>query len=153
MYSVTGQAITSGQTTPTRLIVRDDRSLAVVKQSVLDLVRQVRRDNAVGLGEQSAALLTAMMLDSMFEAAADLSPRRWSASEIVGLLCLPDSQVAHARRRFDWGVPLVEVPLLTSAVTRTDELATLTDLFNESVAGRIPKVAYSPGQQDSEKAP
>ena len=98
MYSVTGQAITSGQSTPARRIVRDDRRVEDVKQSVFDLVRQIRRDNAVGPGEQSAALLTAMMLDSMFEAAADLSPRRWSASEIVDLLCLPDNQVAHARR-------------------------------------------------------
>ena len=145
VYSVTGQAITSGQSTPTRLIVRDDRSVEVVKQSVLELVREIRRDNAVGPGEQSAALLTAMLLDSMFEAAADLSPRRWSASEIVDLLCLPDTQVAHARRRFDWGVPLVEVPLLASAVARTDELATLTNLFNESVAGRIPRVAVLTG--------
>lgn len=145
VYSVTGQAITSGRTTPARLIVRDDRRIEDVKQSVLDLVREIRRDNAVGPSQQSAALLTAMMLDSMFEAAADLSPRRWSASEVVGVLCLSDSQVAHARRRFDWGVPLVEVPLLASAVSRTGELATLTDLFNESVAGRIPKVALLSG--------
>lgn len=146
MYSVTGQAITSGQSTPARRIVHDDRRVEDVKQSVLDLVRQIRRDNAVGPGEQSAALLTAMMLDSMFEAAADLSPRRWSASEIVDLLCLPDNQVAHARRRFDWGVPLgVEVPRLASAVARTNELATLTDLFNESAAGRIPQVVVLSG--------
>uniref|UniRef100_A0A5Q5CFM9 NB-ARC domain-containing protein n=1 Tax=Mycobacterium sp. (strain JLS) TaxID=164757 RepID=A0A5Q5CFM9_MYCSJ len=146
MYSVTGQAITSGQSTPARMIVRDDRRVEDVKQSVLDLVRRIRRDNAVGPGEQSAALLTAMMLDSMFEAAADLSPRRWSATEIVDLLCLPDNQVARARRRFDWGVPLgVEVPRLASAVARTNELATLTDLFNESVAGRIPQAAVLSG--------
>lgn len=146
MYSVTGQSITSGQPAPTRLIVCDDRRVEDVKQSVLDLVRQIRRDNAVGPGEQSAALLTAMMLDSMFETAADLSPRRWSATEIVDLLCLPDNQVAHARRRFDWGVPLgVEVPRLASAVARTNELATLTDLFNKSVAGRIPQVVVLSG--------
>jgi hypothetical protein len=146
VYSVTGQSITSGNTTPARMVVRDDRRVEVVKQSVLGLVREIRRDNAVGQGEQSAALLTAMMLDSMIESAADLTPRRWSAREIVDLLCLPDTQVAHARRRFDWGVSLgAEVPLLTSAVARTAELATLTELFNESVTGRIPKVAVLSG--------
>lgn len=146
VYSVTGQAITAGYATPTRTVVWDDRRIEDVKQSVLDLVRQIRRDNAVGPGEKSAALLTAMMLDSMFEAAADLSPRRWPASEIVDLLCLPDNQVAHARRRFDWGVPLgVEVPRLASAVARTNELTTLTDLFNESAGGRIPQVAVLSG--------
>lgn len=141
VYSVTAQAITSGQTTPARRIVRDDRTIEAVKQSVLALVRQIRRDNATGLGEQSAALLAAMLLDTMFEAAADLTARRWSAHDVVAMLCLPDTQIAHARRRFDWGVPLIEVPRLASAVARINDLATLTNLFHESLAGRAPTVA------------
>jgi tetratricopeptide (TPR) repeat protein len=144
-YSVIGQAITSGQTTPNRLIVRDTRTIETVKQSVLSLVRVIRRDNATGLGEQSAALLTAMLLDAMFEAAADLSPRRWSAQDVVSMICLPENQIAHARRRFDWGVPLAEVPRLVSAVARTDDLATLSNLFHDSTAGRSPKVAVLSG--------
>ncbi|RIR15177.1 ATP-binding protein [Mycobacteroides abscessus] len=145
VYSVTGQSITSGETTPARRIVRDDRTIEAVKQSVLALVRQIRRDNATGLGEQSAALLAAMLLDTMFEAAADLTARRWTADDIVAMLCLPDSQIAHARRRFDWGVPLIEVPRLASAVARTNDLATLTNLFHESVAGRAPTVTVLSG--------
>lgn len=145
VYSVTGQSITSGQTTPARRIVRDGRTIEEVKQSVLALVRQIRRDNATGLGEQSAALLAAMLLDTMFEAAADLTARRWSAHDVVAMLCLPDTQIAHARRRFDWGVPLIEVPRLISAVARTNDLATLTNLFHESAAGRAPTVAVLSG--------
>lgn len=145
VYSVTGQAITSGRTNPARRIVRDDRTIEAVKQSVLTLVRQIRRDKATGLGEQSAALLAAMLLDTMFEAAAGLTARRWSAHDVVDMLCLPDTQIAHARRRFDWGVPLIEVPRLASAVARTNDLATLTNLFHESVAGRAPTVAVLSG--------
>ncbi|WP_280827299.1 ATP-binding protein [Mycobacterium sp. OTB74] len=125
--------------------MRDTRSIEAVKQSVLNLVRDIRRDNAIELGEKSAALLTAMMLDAMFEAAADLSPRRWTARDIVSLLSLPDTQIAHARRRFDWGVPLIEVPRLASAVVRTDELANLSNLFHNSAAGRCPQVAILSG--------
>ncbi len=145
VFTVTGGAITSGQTTPARLIVRDDRTIEAVKQSVMTLVRNIRRNKAIGLGEQSAALLAAMLLDAMFEAAADLSPRRWPARDIVAMLCLPDNQIAHARRRFDWGVPLIEVPRLTSAVARTSDLATLSNLFHESAAGRNPTVAVLSG--------
>jgi hypothetical protein len=85
-------------------------------------VRQIRRDNATGLGTQSAAMLTSMLLDRMFEAAADLSPRRWTGAQILELLCTPEHRIAHARGEYDWGVPLVEVPRLLSAVTRTPTL-------------------------------
>lgn len=61
VYSVNGQAIGSGQTIPNRLIVRDTRTIEAVKQSVLGLVREVRRDHATGLGEQSAALLLSLI--------------------------------------------------------------------------------------------
>ncbi|MEA2771071.1 MAG: hypothetical protein QOD93_4033 [Acetobacteraceae bacterium] len=145
VYAVTASAITSGSAIPARLIVRDNRTVADIKRSVLELVREIRRDNAIGPGEQSAAMLTSMLLDRMFEAAADLSPRRWSAREVVDLLCLPDNQIAHARRHYDWGVPLNEVPRLVSAVARTNVLSSLTDFFNGSVTRRTPTVAVLAG--------
>jgi tetratricopeptide (TPR) repeat protein len=145
MYTVTARAITSNQAVPTRLIVRDDRDADEIKQSVIDFVRQIRRDNATNLGEQSAAMITSMLLDRMFEAAADLTPRRWTATEIIDLICIPENQIAHARRQHDWGVALIEVPRLISAVTRTPTLVSLTDLFNESVTGRNPIVAILSG--------
>ncbi len=140
VYTVTASAITAGQSNPARLIVRDDRTADELKQSVIDLVRQIRRDNATGLGEQSAAMITSMLVDRMFEAAAELTPRRWTATEAIDLICTPDNQIAHARRAHDWGVPLIEVPRVISAVARTPTLGTLTDLFNESTATRNPKV-------------
>jgi hypothetical protein len=153
VYTVTASAITSNQPHPARLVVPDDRTAEALKQSVIELVRRIRRDSATGLGERSAAMITSMLLDRMFEAAADLTPRRWTATEIVGLICTPDNQIAHARREHDWGVPLIEVPRLTSAVARTPTLATLADLFNESAAVRNPTIAYSRGQRDSARAP
>ena len=86
-----------------------------------------------------------ILLDRMFEAAADLTPRRWTATEIIDLIYMPENQIAHARREHDWGVPLIEVPRLASAVARTPTLAYLADLFNESAAGRNPTVAILSG--------
>jgi hypothetical protein len=71
--------------------------------------------------------------------------------ELVALLCLPDSQIAHTLGRFEWGVPMVEVPRLVSAVARTNELTTLTNLFTESVTGRNPKVAILTGNDKLRK--
>jgi hypothetical protein len=103
VYTVTARAITSRQPHTPRLIVREDRTAEELKHSVIDLVRKIRRDNATGLGEQSAAMITSMLLDRVFEAAADLTPRRWTATEIVDLICTPENQIAHARREHDWG--------------------------------------------------
>jgi hypothetical protein len=144
-YLVTAQAITNGQPSPRRSILHDDRQLAEIKQSILDLIREIRGDHALGRGLNSAGLLAALLMDSIFEAAADVAPRRRTAREISELICMPDAQIAHALRRFDWGSPLIEVPRLISAVARTAELAELTELFTDSVDSRNPKVAVLVG--------
>jgi tetratricopeptide (TPR) repeat protein len=145
MYPVVAEAITGGASNPARMVQRDQRSAMDIKQSILAHIRALRQDNALGRGERSVGLLAALLMDSIFESAADLSQRRLNAEELKTLLCLPDTETAHALRRFDWGVPLVEVPRLVSAVPRTDELATLTELFTESVTTRNPKVVILTG--------
>lgn len=145
VYRVVAETITGGASNPARLIQRDQRSAMDIKQSILAHIRALRRDNALGQGERSVGLLAALLLDAIFESAADLSQRRLNAEELKTMLCLPDTETAHALRRFDWGVPLIEVPRLVSAVPRTDELTTLTELFTESVATRNPKVVILTG--------
>lgn len=140
-YVVTDEAITGGESNPIRAVVRDDRQLSDLKQSIFDLIQEIRRDKALGQGLSSAGLLAALVLDSIFESAAGSAPRRRAALEIESLLCTPDAQIAHALRHFDWGVPLAEVPRLVSAVARSAELTELTDLFTDSVKGRNPKAA------------
>jgi hypothetical protein len=145
MYPVVGEAITGGASNPFRMVQRDQRSAMDIKQSILAHIRALRHDNALGRGERSVGLLAALLMDSIFESAADLSQRRLNAQDLKTLLCLPDAETAHALRRFDWGVPLIEVPRLVSAVPRTDELTTLTELFTASVATRNPKVVILTG--------
>jgi hypothetical protein len=68
ILSVTAQSITSGSATPSRLVVRDDRDVAAIKHSLLELIREMRHDNALAHGERSAVLIAEMMLDNIFEA-------------------------------------------------------------------------------------
>lgn len=145
MYPVVAEAITGGVSNPARMIQRDQRTAMDIKKSILEHIRALRQDNALGRGERSVGLLAALLMDSIFESAADLSQRRLNAKELKTLLCLPDTETAHAVRRFDWGVPLIEVPRLVSAVPRADELMTLTELFTESVATRNPNVVILTG--------
>jgi hypothetical protein len=86
-----------------------------------------------------------VLLDHIFDAAAGMSPNTISAARILQLLGIPDTELAHALRGFDWGAPLLEVPRLVSAVPRTDTLVELTAVFNDSTAGRTPSVAVLSG--------
>jgi hypothetical protein len=74
-----------------------------------------------------------------------MTSRRLPAADLLELVCTPDTDTAHALLRFDWGVPLVEVPRLVSGVRRTTELTELTALFTDSVKTRTPKVAVLVG--------
>ncbi|MFG3522054.1 ATP-binding protein [Nocardia nova] len=144
-YPVTAAALTQGQQSPRRSVISDDRTPAAIKNSILSAIRQIRGDRALGRGESSAGLLAALLMDTIFDSAADLAARRISGTEIVDLLCMPDTQVAHTLRRFDWGVPLLEVPHLVSPVARAAELMELATLFTDSADSRRPRIAVLTG--------
>jgi hypothetical protein len=120
------------------VIIHDGRSVADVKQSLLQRIQALRRDRLLGQGIRSAGLLMAVLLDKIFDSAAGMSARTISADEILRLLSTKDNELAHTLREYDWGVPLLEVPRLVSPVPRTTGLAEVTELFNASVAGRTP---------------
>jgi tetratricopeptide (TPR) repeat protein len=123
----------------------DHRSTQEVKQSVLSLIKQIRKDKAIGQGAKSAALLMAVVLDRVFDSAAGLSQRTIHATELLELLGTHDNALAHALGEFDWGAPLVEVPRLASQVARAEELVELSNLFDDSVSTRTPTVAVRYG--------
>ena len=63
--------------------IYDNRPPAEIKRRVLELMRALRRDNARGQGERTAALLAALLLDTIFESAADLTQRRLSGRDLL----------------------------------------------------------------------
>ena len=76
--SVEGDVTSSEQS-----IIYDNRPPAEIKRRVLELMRALRRDNARGQGERTAALLAALLLDTIFESAADLTQRRLSGRDLL----------------------------------------------------------------------
>ncbi|BBY46826.1 hypothetical protein MARA_02560 (plasmid) [Mycolicibacterium arabiense] len=126
-------------------IVHDKRTVDDVKLSVLERIRTLRVDHALGPGVRSAGLLRSHLLDRIFDSAAGLSSRTIPAAEVLDLLHISDNEIGHALRGYDWGVPLLEVPRVVSAVPRAEELATLIEFFDASVAGRTPATVVLSG--------
>jgi tetratricopeptide (TPR) repeat protein len=126
-------------------IVHDKRTIDDVKLSVLQRIRTLRADHALGAGVRSAGLLRSQLIDRIFDSAAGMSTRAIPAAEVLELLHANENEVGHALRGYDWGLPLLEVPRVVSAVPRTDELATLIEVFDASVAGRAPALAVLSG--------
>jgi tetratricopeptide (TPR) repeat protein len=122
------------------LITHDHRSVAEVKEALLQRIQQIRSDQALGPGLRSAGLLMPNLVDTIADAAAGMSPNTLSGTDILQLLYTPDHDLSHAMRRRDWGTPLLEVPRLVSAVPRVEKLGELTEVFNTSVAGGTPTV-------------
>lgn len=126
-------------------IIHDKRTIDEVKSSVLQRIRSLRADHALGAGVRSAGLLRSELIDRIFDSAAGMSTRAIPAADVLTLLHANENEVGHALRGYDWGVPLLEVPRVVSAVRRTDELATLIEVFDASVAGRAPALAVLSG--------
>jgi hypothetical protein len=59
---------------PHGIIIHDQRSIAEVKHSLLQQIRTIRGDQALGRGTKSADLLMSVLLDHIFDAAAGMSP-------------------------------------------------------------------------------
>lgn len=127
------------------LITHDNRSVADVKEALLQRIQQVRADRALGPGLRSAGLLMPKLVDTIADAAAGMSSNTISGTDILKLLYTPEHELSHAMRRHDWGTPLLEVPRLVSAVPRVDKLGELTEVFNTSVKGRTPAVVILRG--------
>lgn len=127
------------------LITHDNRDAEEVKEALLQRIRQIRADRALGPGQRSAGLLMPNLVDKIADAAAGMSSNTISGSEIMELLYTPDHELAHAMRRQDWGTPGLEVPRLVSAVPRVEILGELTEVFNASVTGRTPTVVILRG--------
>jgi hypothetical protein len=127
------------------LITHDNRSVAEVKEALLQRIQQLRADRALGPGLRSAGLLMPKLVDRIADAAAGMSSNTISGPDIMQLLCTPDHELAHAMRRQDWGTPWMEIPRLVSAVPRVEKLGELTEVFNASVTGRTPVVVILSG--------
>ncbi|MEV6557520.1 hypothetical protein AB0M22_17510 [Nocardia sp. NPDC051756] len=133
-------------------IVVDGRSAGALGQELSQLIREFRRDRALSQGLTSSQLLGAIIRHHIFEAAAGLRPQRIPALELVTLLSMPDSRIAHVAGAFDWGVPITGIPSLPASVPRLQILDDLTSSLGGTTASRAPTIGVLVGHTGTGKS-
>ena len=128
------------------LIVVDKRSIERLTESIEDLVRQFRSDQALGQGSVSCRMVSKLLLDSIFQSAAGAGPTKFDALEIVGFMSIPDPEIAHVVGGFDWGVPVNGIPVLPSTVTRLHLLEQVHEAIGCPAGGHQVKHLVAQGQ-------
>jgi hypothetical protein len=136
----------SGANDEGRVIRVDRRSIDELAAAAAALVREFRRDRHFSQGESTARLVLINLLYRIFGAAAGADPRGLSALQIVGLLSMPDAEVAQAVGSFDWGVPVTGIPTFTSTVPRVEQLNALFKSLAQPPDVTRPTVVVAHGQ-------
>lgn len=131
-------------------IVVDTRTIGTLEQELAELIREFRRDRALGQGVTSSRLLGAIVRHRLFDAAAGLQPQTITALELVEMLSMPDPQIAHMAGAFDWGIPVTGVPNLASSVPRLSILDELTTALVPD--SRTPQVGVLNGHTGTGKS-
>ena len=78
------------------LIVVDKRSIEHLTEAIEYIVRQFGSDQALGQGNVSCRIVTKLLLDRIFQSAAGDGSNKFDALEMVGLVSVPDPEIAHA---------------------------------------------------------
>lgn|GEM_PF-1879023 len=128
------------------IIVVDSRSIEDLTQSIERLVREFRSDQALGQGSVSCRIISKLLLDKVFQSAADQSEFKFDALEIIAFLAMPDPEIAHVVGGFDWGVPVSGIPILPSTVTRLQLLDELHGAIGSPATGHQVKHLVVQGQ-------
>lgn len=110
----------SAATSNPQLIVTKD--VAEVEGLYEGLICSIRRDKSQSQGVVSSRLVGVMLRHRIFEAAAGSQPNSISGTQLLALLTMPDSRIAHAVGGFDWGNPQARIPSVKSPVPRLDIL-------------------------------
>lgn len=128
------------ETTPQILITTD---VAALEDFYEGLIRSIRSDNAQSQGMVSSRLVGVMLRHRIFEAAAGNEPSRLTGEDLLALLTMPDTRIAHAVGGFDWGNPESRIPNVKSSVPR---LTILNEVATQiEIEDRTPPIAVLSG--------
>lgn len=108
-----------------------------------ELVREFRRDRIQSQGLVSSRLVGILLRHNIFDAAAGHQGNQISGEQLLSILTMADSEIAHAVGRYDWGNPHSRIPNVKSPVPRLGILDTLAARLE--VANREPQVAVLTG--------
>jgi len=128
-----------------QFILVDNRSVDDLAASVAEHIRSIRADRVLSQGEPTARMVSMVLLHNIFRSAAGTTTERFTASDVLALLKLPDNAVAHALGRFDWGVPIGGIPNFSSTVPRVAQLDEISAALSRDTDGRQPRAAILTG--------
>lgn len=111
-----------GAGAPRPRIVVDSRRPVELRNSIAELIRGFRKRRGLTYGTVSAHLLTSILLDYIFSAAAGEQPNRITALDLLEKLAMPDARIAQVAGGFDWGLPISNIPNYMSTVPRLSYL-------------------------------
>jgi NB-ARC domain len=94
--------------------------------SLRSRITQLRRRLGIGIGDESAGMMTIYLVGQIFHCGAGAHPSRVSAAQARDWLHIPSTDVAKAIGHYDWGVPVnVPVPHLGLRTAKLAELSRL----------------------------
>lgn len=135
-----------------QFILVDNRSVDDLAASVAEHIRSIRADRVLSQGEPTARMVSMVLLHNIFRSAAGTTTERFAASDVLALLKMPDSAVAHALGRFDWGVPIGGIPNFTSTVPRVVQLDEISAALSRDADGRQTRAAVLTGTTGNGKS-
>ncbi|MGW6661272.1 AAA family ATPase [Rhodococcus sp. NPDC055024] len=127
------------------VIIVDERSIGVIRDSVIASIQEFRRDRHLSLGALSSRLILAELLEWVFEAAAGSADNSLTAFDMITKLHAKDQNLAHALGTYDWGVARTAIPYGPSPVPRQDMLATLSEHLDRCLDRRVPQAVFLHG--------
>jgi hypothetical protein len=128
-----------------QFILVDLRSVDDLAASVAEHVRSIRADRVLSQGEATARMVSMVLLHNIFRSAAGTTTGRFTASDVLALLEMPDNAVAHALQRFDWGIPIGGIPTFGSTVPRVAQLDEISAALHHEADGRQPRAVVLTG--------
>ena len=128
-----------------QFILVDTRSVDDLAASVAEHIRSIRADRVLSQGEPTARMVSMVLLHNIFRSAAGTAKERFAASDVLALLKMPDTTVAHALGSFDWGVPIGGIPTFGSTVPRVVQLDEISAALYRDADGRQPRAAILTG--------
>ncbi|MBT0774307.1 ATP-binding protein [Kineosporia sp. J2-2] len=91
-------------------VLFDTRDDAQIRQTLREYLRHYRNVSRLGMGEQSAALMTGYLVSEIFRRAADEGEARFTMDQLREHLLIEPETLARTFRNRDWGVLVGSIP-------------------------------------------
>ena len=120
-------------------IVRIDENPTAYRTRIRERIRTLRTAERLGTGADASGLMTAYLVDTIFQSASGFTSTRVSFEESKQLISVQPEVVAAAVGRFDWGIPIGHWPSEPTLKRDYYENRLTQELSPLSHTGRTPR--------------